>query len=186
VLLAGVSVVAAVAGQTHRHGVSVAWQASRSRPSAVPLVRVQLAPVLDGAADRHARTVARRSCRRRIGSGPHRNRRALLHLERPEWLNVVRHDPRHPFEGTARHLVDGVGGTIGRTAFELLRQGGRFCPFGMASGSFAPVSDDEAAARGVTLVRGEQLTARELRDMALMDRSRGGQSPSADRTDVPA
>jgi NADPH:quinone reductase len=65
-------------------------------------------------------------------------------------------------------VFDGVGGIIGRTAFELLRRGGRFCPFGMASGSFAPVSDDEAAARGVTLIRGGPLTPSGLRDLAQM------------------
>jgi NADPH:quinone reductase len=63
-------------------------------------------------------------------------------------------------------VFDGVGGTIGRSAFELLRPGGRFCPFGMASGSFAPVSDEEAAACGVALVRPGRLTPGELHDTA--------------------
>ena len=29
---------------------------------------------------------------------------------------------------------DGVGGAIGRASFDLVRDGGRFLPFGMASG----------------------------------------------------
>jgi NADPH2:quinone reductase len=41
-------------------------------------------------------------------------------------------------------VFDGVGGAIGASAFGLLRAGGRFCPFGMASGSFAPFSADLA------------------------------------------
>ena len=49
---------------------------------------------------------------------------------------------------------DGVGCSIGRAAFELLRPGGRHCGFGMASGAFAQIDEAEAQARQVTLVRG--------------------------------
>ena len=51
-------------------------------------------------------------------------------------------------------VFDGVGGSIGRDAFELLRPGGRLCSFGMASGSFTAVSEQELSDRGVTRVRG--------------------------------
>jgi len=57
---------------------------------------------------------------------------------------------------------DGVGGAIGRAAFELVRPGGRFLPFGMASGAFAPVSDEDADARDVRMVRGGRPTPEEL------------------------
>jgi NADPH2:quinone reductase len=50
-------------------------------------------------------------------------------------------------------VFDGVGGVTGLAAFELLRPGGRFCPFGMASGTFAPVPRDLSAARGATVLR---------------------------------
>ena len=50
-------------------------------------------------------------------------------------------------------VFDGVGGDIGRTAFGLLGPGGRMVSFGLASGSWTAVSDEEAAAREVTLVR---------------------------------
>ena len=50
-------------------------------------------------------------------------------------------------------VIDGVGGDIGRTAFGLLGRGGRMVSFGLASGSWTTVSDEEAAAREVTLVR---------------------------------
>jgi NADPH2:quinone reductase len=61
-------------------------------------------------------------------------------------------------------VFDGVGGDIGLTAFGLLRAGGRFCPFGMASGSFAPVTPELAQASQVTVRRGaggspDELTA---------------------------
>jgi len=56
--------------------------------------------------------------------------------------------------GEVNVVFDGVGGDIGLAAFGLLGAGGRFCPFGMASGSFAPVNPDLAAARGVTVLPG--------------------------------
>jgi NADPH:quinone reductase len=51
-------------------------------------------------------------------------------------------------------VFDGVSGDIGLAAFGLLGAGGRFCPFGMASGSFAPVTAELARARQVTVLRG--------------------------------
>jgi NADPH2:quinone reductase len=50
-------------------------------------------------------------------------------------------------------VFDGVGGSIGRDAFELLGRGGRLCSFGMASGSFTAVTEQELADRGVTRPR---------------------------------
>jgi NADPH2:quinone reductase len=49
---------------------------------------------------------------------------------------------------------DGVGGDIGLAAFDLLRAGGRFCPFGMASGRFTAIPEQAAQARGVAVLRG--------------------------------
>jgi NADPH:quinone reductase len=63
-------------------------------------------------------------------------------------------------------VFDGVGGTIGRAAFELLRPGGRFCAFGMASGTFAQVSEEEAATRQVTLISGGRPKPEELLALA--------------------
>ncbi len=59
-------------------------------------------------------------------------------------------------------VFDGVGGDIGLAAFGLLRAGGRFCPFGMASGSFAPVTPDLAQASQVTVRRGAGANPEEL------------------------
>ena len=60
-------------------------------------------------------------------------------------------------------VFDGVGGSIGRAAFELLRPGGRLCTFGMAAGSFAMVSEEELMDRGVTQSRGTRADPREMR-----------------------
>jgi NADPH2:quinone reductase len=59
-------------------------------------------------------------------------------------------------------VFDGVGGETGATAFRLVRPGGRFCMFGMASGAFANVDDPAADARRITLVRGSRPTLDDL------------------------
>jgi NADPH:quinone reductase len=51
-------------------------------------------------------------------------------------------------------VFDGVGGDIGLSAFGLLGPGGRFCAFGMASGSFAPVNAELAQQRQVSVLQG--------------------------------
>lgn len=60
---------------------------------------------------------------------------------------------------------DGVGGAVGSASFDLVRAGGRFFPFGMASGAFAEISDDEAARRDVTIVRISQPTPEETLEL---------------------
>lgn len=51
-------------------------------------------------------------------------------------------------------VFDGVGGQIGRDAFQLLGRGGRLCSYGMAAGSFTAISDVELNERGVIRTRG--------------------------------
>lgn len=50
-------------------------------------------------------------------------------------------------------VFDGVGGRIGRDAYELTARGGRFSAHGAPSGGFTEIDPDDAARRGVT-VRG--------------------------------
>jgi Zinc-binding dehydrogenase len=100
--------------------------------------------------------------------------------------------------GGVQVVFDGVGGSIGREAFELLAPGGRLCAFGIASGSFAAISEEELAERHVTRLRGAvadpaemaALSARSLarrgRRVAPGDRTggtarRGGRSSSCNR-----
>ena len=52
-----------------------------------------------------------------------------------------------------RFVFDGVGGKAARDAFTALEPGGRMLSYGLASGSWADISAEEAAAREVTLVR---------------------------------
>jgi NADPH2:quinone reductase len=62
-------------------------------------------------------------------------------------------------------VFDGVGGAIAREAFDLLRDGGRFYAFGLASGAFAAISDEEAARRRVAIVRGPQVTPDQMSEL---------------------
>ena len=59
-------------------------------------------------------------------------------------------------------VFDGVGGDIARAAFDMLGPGGRFCAFGMASGSFAPVTPELARQHQVSMVYGTGLSPEEL------------------------
>ena len=63
--------------------------------------------------------------------------------------------------GAADVVFDGVGGDIAAAAFGLLRPGGRFCPFGMASGGFAPVTADMARAARVDMRSGGPMSSTE-------------------------
>jgi len=82
-------------------------------------------------------------------------------------------------------VFDGVGGDTGRAAFELLVPGGRFCPFGLASGAFADVTDDEAAARGVNRVQDGRRAPEDLRERtraALREAAAGRLQPTIGQT----
>jgi NADPH2:quinone reductase len=63
--------------------------------------------------------------------------------------------------GAADVVFDGVGGDVGAAAFRLLRPGGRFCPFGMASGGAAPVTADIARAARVDVRGGGPMSLEE-------------------------
>jgi NADPH2:quinone reductase len=73
------------------------------------------------------------------------------------WVSVVRDSV-----GGVDVVFDGVGGGLSRVAFDLLAPGGRMVSFGLASGVWTSVTDEEAAARSVTLVR-PAASAEELR-----------------------
>ena len=60
-------------------------------------------------------------------------------------------------------VLDGVGGEVAREAFGLLVPGGRMLSYGLASGAWAAITPEEAAARGVRLLRPSPTPA-ELRE----------------------
>jgi NADPH:quinone reductase len=60
-------------------------------------------------------------------------------------------------------VFDGVGGDVAREAFTLLNKGGRMVSFGLASGEWAGIPEEEAQKQGVTIVR-PSATPEELRE----------------------
>jgi NADPH2:quinone reductase len=62
----------------------------------------------------------------------------------PDWIASV---------GEVDVVFDGVGGEIGRSAFRLLRPGGRMISYGLASGEWAGIEQQEAEDRQVRLLR---------------------------------
>jgi NADPH2:quinone reductase len=90
-----------------------------------------------------------------------------LDYTRAGWADAV---------GPVDVAFDGVGGAIGREAFATVRSGGRYLPFGAASGAFAGVSAEEAAERGVAIVRGGPPGAEEAARLvgAALDAAAGG------------
>ncbi|MFG3554165.1 zinc-binding dehydrogenase [Micromonospora sp. NPDC047557] len=73
----------------------------------------------------------------------------------PGWADRVR-----DAVGGVDVVFDGVGGSVARTAFELLAPGGRMISFGLASGEWSPVAPEAAAERRITLVRPDVPPAR--------------------------
>ncbi|MFS2294369.1 MAG: zinc-binding dehydrogenase, partial [Actinomadura sp.] len=64
-------------------------------------------------------------------------------------------------------VLDGVGGDVAREAFTLLREGGRMVSFGLASGEWANIPEEEAKARGVTLIVRPSAAPEQLREFTL-------------------
>lgn len=101
----------------------------------VQLARIRGARVVGAAGSARKTAIARE-----VGAD------VVVDYSEPAWADQVR-----SVAGGIDVAFDGVGGHIGRTAFELLRPGGRFIAFGMASGAFTQVSASEAVSRDVTL-----------------------------------
>jgi NADPH2:quinone reductase len=105
-----------------------------------------------------ARVVAAAGGARKVELARDLGAEVVVDYREPGWTERVR-----AAVGGADVVFDGVGGDIGRAAFELLDRGGRMLSFGLASGEWAAIPDQAAADRGVTLVRGARGTPEELR-----------------------
>jgi NADPH2:quinone reductase len=64
-------------------------------------------------------------------------------------------------------VFDGVGGRIGEAALSLLRDGGRFYAYGMASGSFTAIPGEQTARRGIAVIRGVPASPAQLRELTM-------------------
>ncbi len=77
-------------------------------------------------------------------------------------------------------VFDGVGGGIASSSFELLDRGGRMVTFGLASGTWAEISDEIVADRGVTVMRPPRPAAAQARtysELALTEVAAGRLRP---------
>jgi NADPH2:quinone reductase len=71
-------------------------------------------------------------------------------------------------------VLDGVGGQLGREAFETVRPGGRFVGYGAPSGGFAAIDPEEPTRRQVTVfgigdIQFEPAEGRRLTALALAE-----------------
>jgi NADPH2:quinone reductase len=97
-----------------------------------------------------ARVVALASSERKLAVARDLGADLAVSYSAAGWASRVR-----DMTGGVDVVFDGVGGEIGLAAFGLLgtlRPGGRFVPFGMASGAFAPVSPSLAQERQVSVL----------------------------------
>ena len=109
---------------------------------------------------------------------------ALVDYRATNWPDQV----RELTGGAGTELVfDGVGGEIGRAAFDLLGRGGRFCVHGAASGTMTRPDPVDAAERGITVIGLHQFTRdaagiRELATTALAEAAAGRLRPIIGQT----
>ncbi|MGK5737767.1 zinc-binding dehydrogenase [Micromonospora sp. URMC 103] len=102
-----------------------------------------------------ARVVGLAGGERKVSLLPELGAEVAVDYRRPGWADRVR-----AATGGVDIVFDGVGGDVGRTAFTLLDRGGRMVSFGLASGEWAGITAEDAAARDVTLVRPDVPPAR--------------------------
>ncbi|WBB55735.1 zinc-binding dehydrogenase [Verrucosispora sp. WMMD573] len=100
------------------------------------------------AAGAGARVVGLAGGTRKVELLPPMGTEVAVDYREPDWVGRVR-----SAIGAVDVVFDGVGGAIGRDAFDLLDRGGRMLSFGLASGEWAGIGSESAAERGVTLVR---------------------------------
>ena len=93
--------------------------------------------------------------------------------------------------GSVDAVLDGAGSALGRAAFGIVADGGRFVSYGTAGGEFASPDPDEAARRriavtGLTDLPRLDRAARRAHRRADAGRGGGGPLPAGDRPDLPA
>jgi NADPH2:quinone reductase len=119
------------------------WALVESAAGGVGSLLVQLAR---GAG---ARVIAAASSQRKLDLATKLGAEAAVDYTSPGWADRV-----HELTGGAGVQVayDGVGGAIGRAAFELVSPGGRLLLFGAASGSVTDISSATFLEHGVDLI----------------------------------
>jgi NADPH:quinone reductase len=81
----------------------------------------------------------------------------VIDYSHPDWTSEV----AHATGGTGPAVVlDGVGGQLGRDAYRVMADGGRFSAHGGPSGSFTSIDRDDAQRRNITVTGLGDLQAR--------------------------
>lgn len=109
-----------------------------------------------------ARVVAAAGGPRKVAAASDLGADVVVDYRQPDWAERVRAEA-----GTDRPadvVFDGVGGLVGATALGLVREGGRFCAYGMASGSFTELPEEQT--RGITVIRGAPVTPERMRELS--------------------
>ncbi|MFI2648881.1 zinc-binding dehydrogenase [Micromonospora fulviviridis] len=121
-----------------------------------------------------ARVVAAAGGPRKVALLRGRGLDPVVDYREPDWTDRVR-----AAVGGVDVVFDGVGGSLARAAFDLLDRGGRMLSFGLASGAWADLPEEEASARGVTLLRpgGTPDELRALTEQALAEGAAGRLRP---------
>lgn len=112
------------------------------------------------ARDAGARVVAAAGGPRKVAVARQLGADTAVDYADPGWAGRVRAEA-----GAVDVVFDGVGGAVGGTALDLLRDGGRFCAYGMASGSFTAFPEPATAGRGVEIVRGAPVSPPQMREL---------------------
>jgi NADPH:quinone reductase len=105
-----------------------------------------------------ARVVAAAGGSRKLALAAELGAHVTVDYNLADWAERVRQE-------TIDLVFDGVGGTIGRTAFDLVRRGGRFSAFGLASGAFTQIPPAEAAERNISVIRGGPLSPHDMLEL---------------------
>jgi NADPH2:quinone reductase len=121
------------------------------------VVLVQLARAAGGRVIGAARVTRKLDAVRKAGA------ETAVDYTEPGWAERVR-------ELTAGHgadvVLDGAGGQLGRAAFEVTADGGRFSAHGLSDGGFAGLDAEEAERRGVAVQPIAQHAPAEFRRLA--------------------
>lgn len=124
------------------------WVLVEAAAGGVGSILVQLAIAAGAHVVAAARGVRKLDAARALGAA------AVVDYSEAGWTERV----REATGGRGPDVVfDGVGGTVGRAAFEVTAHGGRFSVHGAASGEATVVDPREAADRGVQVLPIEQL-----------------------------
>jgi NADPH:quinone reductase len=112
------------------------------------------------------RVIAAARGRRKLDLAAELGADIVVDYSKPNWAQRV-------LEATscrgADAIFDGVGGELGRAAFDVVATGGQFSMHGAPSGAFADIPSREAQRRGVTLrgIEDVQVAPVELRQLAV-------------------